>query len=127
LAGPEGDPPDIEGRIRLAPVAFDPDVAFAVVVPVAVDPVSVGVGWFDVSSGDPDVGAAVPAVVAGVPGPVGMLVWGRRNGFIRTRRGTDANDDLGLCNSCGEQKAAGGSEKEFLHRILLVVLVMPFV
>jgi hypothetical protein len=85
----------------LAPVAFDPDIAAVSVGPVAFDPAGVGVGWFDVGSGNPDVAVAVPAVVAGVPGPVGMLMRWDRDDFNRTRRWwTDADDDLGLCDAC---------------------------
>jgi hypothetical protein len=116
LAGLEGDPPGIERLVRLAPVAFDPDVAFAMVVPVPVHPTSVGMGWFDVGSGDPDVGAAVPAVVAGVPGPIGVLMGWGRNVLDRTGRGSDPDNDLGLCNACGKEKDAGGNWEDFLHR-----------
>jgi hypothetical protein len=97
-------------------VAFDPDVAFAVVVPVAVDPVGVGVGWFHVGSGNPNIPVTVPAVVAGVPGPVWVLVrWGR-NVLDGTGRWADPDDDLGLCNACREEECAGDSGEDFLHR-----------
>jgi hypothetical protein len=83
-------------------VAFNPDVAAAPVVPVTVDPAGVGVGWFHVGSGNPDVAIAVPAVVAGVPGPVGVFVWRTRNDFMWPLGGTDTDDDLGLCNACNK-------------------------
>jgi hypothetical protein len=103
-------------------VTFDPDVAVAVVIPMTVNPMGVSVRRLNVGSGNPDVAVTIPAVIASVPGPVGVLVRGRRNDFMWPFGRTDANDDLSLCNSRGEQKAAGGSEKEFLHRILLVRL-----
>jgi hypothetical protein len=88
---------DIEVRFGLAPVTFDPNVAAAMVVPVAFDPVGVGVGWFHVVSGNPDIAVVFPAVVAGVPGPVGVLVRWWRDDLNRARWWwTDANNDLGL-------------------------------
>jgi hypothetical protein len=118
LAGLEGDPPGIEGQVRLAPVAFHPDIAFAMMVPVPVDPTSVGMGWFDVSSGDPDVGVAVPAVVAGVPGPIGVLVGWGRNVLDGTGGWANPYDDLGLCNACREEERAGDGGEDFLHRAI---------
>jgi hypothetical protein len=76
-------------------VAFLPDPASVVLDPVAFNPVGVRVGWLFVGSGNPDVGMAVPAVVAGVPGPVGMLVERGRNGFYRAGWWADADYDLG--------------------------------
>jgi hypothetical protein len=116
LAGLEGDPPGIEGSVRLAPVAFDPNVAAIVMGPVTVDPDGVGVGWFHVGSGDPDVGVAVPAVIASVPGPIGVLMGWGRNVLDRTGRWADPDDDLGLCNTCREEERAGNSREDFLHR-----------
>jgi hypothetical protein len=96
-------------------VAFDPDIAFAAMVPVPLDPTGVGVGWFHVVSGNPDVTIAVPAVVAGVPRPVRVLVGWRRDDFVGSLGRPNAYDDLGLCNAHGEKNCAGGSGKEFLH------------
>jgi hypothetical protein len=94
--------------IKLAPVSFDPDPSIATAIPVAGDPADVGVGWFDVITGDPYVLVAVPAVIAFVPGPAGVLVGWRRDYFNRTRwRGTDADDYLGLHDACGEKECAG--------------------
>jgi hypothetical protein len=103
---------------NLAPVAFDPDVTVAVVVPVAVDPAGVGVGWFNVRAGDPYVLMTVVAVIAGVPGPVGVFVGWGRDAFDGTRWRTDADYDLGLCNACGKKKCAGDSNESFLHRAI---------
>jgi hypothetical protein len=84
-------------------VTFDPNIAATPVVPVTGDPVGVGVGWFGVVSGDPNVAVAVPAVIAVVPGPTGMLAGYGGNDFVRSlRRRADANDDLGLCNACNK-------------------------
>jgi hypothetical protein len=81
-------------------MAFDPDIATAMVVPVAIDPARVGVRWFDVVSGNPDVAITVPTMVAGVPCPAGMLVGRGRDNFMGPFRRTDADDDLGLCYAC---------------------------
>jgi hypothetical protein len=84
-------------------VAFDPNIATVTLVPVTGDPAGVGVGWFDVGSRDPDVAVTVPAVIAVVPGPTGMLAGYGGNDFVRSLRGrADANDDLGLCNACNK-------------------------
>jgi hypothetical protein len=99
-------------------VAFDPDVTAVSVGPVTIDPVGVGVGWLYIDSGNPDVGMAVPAVVASVPGPIWMLVWGRRDDFVRALGWSDTDDNLGLCNACGEKQCAGNSGEEFLHRAI---------
>jgi hypothetical protein len=87
-------------------VTFYPDVASAVVVPVSGDPVGVGVGWFDVVSGDPDIPVAVPAMIAVVPGPVGVLVGRGRHFLMGPFRWTDANYDLGLCDACKKESGA---------------------
>jgi hypothetical protein len=87
-------------------VAFYPDIASAAVVPVAFYPVGVGVGGRHVAAGDPDIGVAVPAVVAGVPGPIAVL--GRRCGddFHRARWGrADADDNL---SAGGRSKSESG-------------------
>jgi hypothetical protein len=94
----------------LAPVAFDPDPSIATAIPVAGDPTGVGVGWFDVITGDPYVLVAVPTVIAFVPGPAGVLVGWRRDYFNGAWwRRTDANDDLGLRDAGGEKERAGDS------------------
>jgi hypothetical protein len=97
----------IEGFFSLTPVTFYPDVASFMVIPVSGDPTGVGVGWFDVRSGDPDVTVAVPAVIAFVPGPVGVLVGRGRHNLVGTFRWTDANYDLGLCDACNQESCAG--------------------
>jgi hypothetical protein len=100
----EDDAPEYRRDFRLVtPVTFDPDVAAVVLVPVTGDPVGVGVGRFDVGSGDPDVAVAVPTMVAIVPGPARVFVRGDRDHFDWTRRGrTDSDHDLGLCNACNK-------------------------
>jgi hypothetical protein len=90
-------------------VTFTPDVAVAVVVPVAVYPASVGVGWLNVGSGDPDVTIAIPPVIAGVPGIVGVLVGRGRDALNGARGWTDTDYDLALCDTCGEKECAGDS------------------
>jgi hypothetical protein len=104
-------------------VAFDPDVAVAVVVPVAVDPAGVGVRRFYVGSGNPDVAIAIPAVVAGVPGPIWVLMGWGRDVFNGAGRGTDTNYDLTLHNTCGEKECAGDRGEYFFHRCYLLMLL----
>jgi hypothetical protein len=96
-------------------VAFCPDVAFTVVIPVSVDPASMSMGWFNVGSGNPYVAISVPAVVAGVPCPVGVLVGCRRNDFMGSLRWSNTDDDLGLGDAYSEKKCAGESGEEFFH------------
>jgi hypothetical protein len=103
----------------LAPVAFGVNITFTMVVPMTINPSSVGMGWLLIRSGHPDVAIAVPTVIAAVPGPITMLGWRWRNDFVRTCRGPDTNYNLGLCNTCGEQKTTGDSEEGFLHRAIL--------
>jgi hypothetical protein len=100
----EDDAPEYRRDLRLVPpVTFDPDVAAMALVPVTGDPVGVGVGWFDVGSGDPDVAVTVPAMVAIVPGPARVFVRRDGDNFDWTRRGrADSDDDLGLCNACNK-------------------------
>jgi hypothetical protein len=104
-------------------VSFNPDVTVAVVVPVSRDPTGVGVRWFDVGSGDPDVMVAIPTVVAFVPCPIGVFVGGWWNALLRAWRGTDADYDLGLGDACGEKEDAGGNGEKVLHRDDLLILL----
>ena len=84
-------------------MTFYPDVAFAMVIPVAVNPVGVGMGCFDIGSGNPDVAVTVPAMVAIVPSPARVFVRRDGDNFDWTRRGrADSDDDLGLCNACNK-------------------------
>jgi hypothetical protein len=82
---------------------------------VTLDPVGVGVRWFDVGAGNPDVAFAVPAMVAVVPCPFAMLRGRGRDDFVRPLRRTDTDYDLGLCNSCGEKEGASKCREEFNH------------
>jgi hypothetical protein len=100
-------------------VAFHPYITVATMIPMTIDPAGVGVGWFHIVSGDPDVCVVVPAVIAGVPGPVGVFVRWWRHDFDRTRWWrADADYDLGLGNACGEKECAGESGEEFFHRAI---------
>jgi hypothetical protein len=84
-------------------VTFYPDVAFAMVIPVAVNPVGVGMRCFDIGSGNPDVAVSVPAMIATVPCPILMLMGWGRDVFDWTLRRTDTNDHLGLGDACSEK------------------------
>jgi hypothetical protein len=99
-------------------VAFDPDIATAAVGPVAFDPARTGAGGLLIGSGDPYVAVAVPAVVAGVPGPVAVFWWRGRDYFTGPGRGADTDNNLSLCNASGEKNCAGNNREEFLHRAI---------
>jgi hypothetical protein len=99
-------------------VALYPDITTTPMVPMTVDPVGVGVGWFDIGSRNPDVTIAVPAVITCVPCPVGVLMWRGRHDFMRSLRGADTDYDLGLGNACREKQGAGNCREEFLHRAI---------
>jgi len=59
-----------------------------------------GIGGLSVVSGDPDVSVTIPAVIAVMPGPTGVLVWGWGDDFDWTRRGrANPDDNLGLCDA----------------------------
>ncbi len=83
-------------EIRLAPVAFVPDVAAALVDPVAFDPDRMRTGRGHIGSWNPDIAVTVPAMIAGVPGPIGVST--RRGGYSLDHSSwwTDAYDDLGV-------------------------------
>jgi hypothetical protein len=84
-------------------VTFNPDVAAAALIPMAANPMGVGVGWLDIVSGNPHVTVAVPTVIAVVPGPAWVLVGWGRDYFNAMRRGrADTDDNLGLCNACNK-------------------------
>jgi hypothetical protein len=74
--------------------------------------------WLLIGSGNPDVAVAIPAVVAGMPGPVAVLGWWRRDTFMGTGRRSDADDDLSLGNACRKEHSAGSDWEEFLHRAI---------
>jgi hypothetical protein len=103
---------------RLAPVSFHPDPTAAAADPATFDPACAGTRWCYVGAGNPDVAVAVPTVVAGVPGPVPMLGWGRRNDFARTGWRPDADDHLSLCHAGREEKSADSGAEEFVHRAI---------
>lgn len=81
--------------------------------PVSADPDGMGTGWSCPAAGDPDVSAAVPAVVAADPDPAGMRARARA---LDTNRGW-ANADINVLSECRwEAEQRGGSNKEkFLH------------
>jgi hypothetical protein len=101
--------------LLLAPAAFDPDVAVAVVVPVAVFPPGVSVGRFYIVAGNPDVLVPIVAVIAVMPSPVGMFVGRGRNALDGAGWRADADDYLGLGDACGENECTGESGEDFFH------------
>jgi hypothetical protein len=94
-------------RFSLAPVAFCPDPPSTLVDPATFNPAGMGVGRCDVGAGNPNIVFAVPAVIAGVPGPVTMLGWRRRNDFVRVRRRANSDDDLSLSHARSKEQGAG--------------------
>jgi len=85
-------------------MAFDPNVAAMVVVPVTANPVSVLVGRLDVVAGDPDVSVTVPTVIAVMPGPTWVLVWWGWDDFYGVRWGwSNADNNLGSGGKCGRE------------------------
>jgi hypothetical protein len=100
-------------------VAFDEDIAAVAVGPATLDPAGVRVRGLDVGSGNPDVVFAIPAVIAGVPGPVWMFVRCDRDDFNGARRGrADADDHLCANYAGAQQNDAGGNEELLLHGFL---------
>ena len=90
---------------------------------MAVDPVGVGVRCRDIGSGDPDVAIAITAVVAGVPGSVGVFVGWGRDAFHGARGWADAEFNLGLRDTCGDKKCAGNRGEDFVHWCYLLILL----
>jgi hypothetical protein len=99
-------------------VPFSPDVAVVAVIPTTIDPSGVGMWGLLVGSGNPDVAVTVPAMVASVPGPIGVLVGTRWNYLADTSGRADAHYDLRVCYSCGESKSTDCREKKFVHEAL---------
>jgi hypothetical protein len=85
-------------------VTIVPDVATALMNPLASNPDGVAMGWLDIGSGDPDVAISVPAMVALMPGPVGVFARRWRHALDDVGRGTDANDDLSVGEGSHAQK-----------------------
>jgi hypothetical protein len=98
----------LERSCWLAPVAFYPDVAVVVMVPVTGFPAGVGMRRLLVCAWNPDVVVAVPAVVAGVPGPIGVFVRWRRNYLVDRSGWADAYYDLRVGDACGEEDSTDG-------------------
>jgi hypothetical protein len=100
-----------------APVAFDPDILAAAMVPATGNPAGVRMRRRDVFTRDPDVGAPVPAVISGVPYPIAML-WRRRRHYL-ARPGWRANGDVDLGPGVGgtdtQEQRAGCGEELLLH------------
>jgi hypothetical protein len=73
--------------------------------------------WLNIFAGTPDIRVAVPAMVAGTPGPVAVLGWRLRDALDGPRRWrTDTDDDLRVGCTDGEKETADGGENLFLHK-----------
>jgi hypothetical protein len=108
-------------KVGLAPAAFVPDVAAAFFAPLTGDPYGSAMWRTAILAVDPDVGVAVPAVVAGDP-DIAFVGWGGDDFDFVRRRWADADDDLGVCVSGadGEEESTGCGEKLFLHAVFLL-------
>jgi len=116
-----------QGRADLAPVALMPDLAAALVTPLAWDPGGSATGRFGVAALNPDVATAVPAVIAGFPNPIAMGAGWSGNDFDRAwRRRPNTNHNLGIGDACSQDDGGCGSEQMMLeiHTFLLDVLLV---
>jgi hypothetical protein len=88
-----------------------PHVPAAFATPLTADPDRTGMWGTHVMTANPDVTAAVPAMVATDPDPIAMRAGRSGNDFDGTRwRRSDANDDLCVCGT-GREKDSGSSEE----------------
>ena len=76
----------------LAPVAFNEDPAAVAVNPVVGNPMRTGMGWTIPAAGDPDVAAAVPALIS--VNPHKATLWRPAALFDDDGWGANANDNL---------------------------------
>jgi hypothetical protein len=106
------------------PVAFDPDITARSATPVAGNPHPSAIRWSYIIAGDPDVAGSVPTMISGMPCPVGVAVGASGNDLAGWWRRPYTNSDLRLGNACGEQKATGGGEEDFLHRAISLIVRM---
>jgi len=100
-----------------APVTFDPVPAAGFMAPVAGDPFGVGARRFGPAAFDPDVGMAIPAMVAGNPDP--SIV--RTGSAVLDARGRRADLHVNALSESGgnrgeAEQGRGGDKKQFLHR-----------
>jgi hypothetical protein len=102
----------------LPPVAFDPDVPATAAVPVARHPARVRMWRLFIATRNPHIRMPVPAMVPGVPGPVAVLWWRRRNYLNRARWwGSNPDHDLSARGYSRRQENAPNSCKHlFSHR-----------
>jgi hypothetical protein len=101
--------------MRLAPAAFDPDIATGGVAPAARFPTNSTTGRGDIGARDPDITRAVPTVIAGAPRPIGMAVRTDGNNFAGRWGRSDTDGNLSLDKTSGQQEAANDREEYFLH------------
>jgi hypothetical protein len=108
-------PPALSQAIRLAPVSFHPDIAATAMCPVAFDPARMRMWRFFIPSRNPNVCVSIPALIAGMPGPVAMLRrWGRNYLALMVGWRPDTDHELRVGgNSCayGKQSAKGKCQK----------------
>jgi len=80
-------------------------------LPAAVDPVCVGVRRGNIFTRNPDVGIAIPAVIACVPNPVAVFGWERRTPLNDAGGRSNADNHLRSCHErCGKYETTGGGQ-----------------
>jgi hypothetical protein len=85
-------------------VTLTPVVAATAFDPTAGNPDSTTPRGSGIETGNPDIGMAIPTVIAGMPGPVRMLARLYGDYFARRRwRRPDTHDHLCVSNSCRER------------------------
>jgi hypothetical protein len=102
-------------RPSAAPVALDPDIAFARAAPVAGNPDGVRPRRSHPASAHPDITSAIPAVVAGDPDPAPMRPRPRMLHNNRRRRNTN-NDPLRKGRWNAEHRTRGKNKQKLLHK-----------
>ena len=100
------------GWTALAPVSFVPDVAAALSAPLTLHPDRAGMWGTHIVATNPDVAAAVPAVVAADPDPIVVRAGRGGNYFYGTRWGrSNADDNLSIRGTRRGQDSSGAESK----------------
>ncbi len=114
------------GLSSLAPAPFDPYIAPVAMDPAAFNPACVGMRGLLVGARNPDIVRAIPAMIAGMPGPVGMIMRYWRYYFNGTWRGrTNANDNLRIRGSGREKNGTCCDQELLLHVCYLLAKHVP--
>jgi hypothetical protein len=79
--------------------------------------------WLDIFARNPDVGVAIPAVIAGMPDPVVVFMRRWWDNLVRRRWRTDGDMHLGTCDPYRKYEGAGDNKKVFSHETSLLELL----